>query len=57
MSAREILDELSLAQGFAMIAWSIEHNTVCDVVRVGRGYIGLEIDERLAALKAARKTE
>ena len=54
MTHREILDELTLAQGFALIAWSIEHNPAYDVVRVGRGYIGQAVDERLELLKAAR---
>jgi hypothetical protein len=47
LSDHEVRDELPLCQGFALIAWSIENNGVCEVERLGPGYIGLEIERRL----------
>ena len=47
MSDDEIMDRLTLAKGFSMIAWATENNGIAPVDRVGRGYIGREIDQRL----------
>jgi hypothetical protein len=36
---RVIMDELPMAQGWALISWATEHNGVAPVDRVSPGYI------------------
>ena len=46
MSRREILYELPSAQGWALIAWTVENNGVCEMELAGPGYIGQEAGRR-----------
>lgn len=39
-----VLDELPMAEGFALLAWSVENNGIEPVRRVGKGYIATEIE-------------
>lgn len=50
---QELIEELPLARGFTLIAWSTENNGLVEVTRAGRGYVGQEVDDRLAAEAAA----
>ena len=38
------MHDLPLAQGFAFAAWAIENNGLVATERVGRGYLGQELE-------------
>lgn len=38
------MHDLPIAQGFAFAAWAIENNGLVAAERIGRGYLGQELD-------------
>jgi hypothetical protein len=38
------MHDLPLNQGFAMIAWAVENDTMAPAQRVGLGYLGQELE-------------
>jgi hypothetical protein len=38
------MHDLAMNQGFALLAWNVENNALAETVRVGRGYVGQEVE-------------